>query len=205
MLDKIKKNYIWFVFILVTGIFITLSVNVWIKSSFNFDNNIFSFLVEKRNPILNLLFTSVTQLGSATCLILIALASVIFVKDKTYKILIPINLTFIGTINSILKQIFKRNRPNQFRLMQEEGYSFPSGHAMASTAFYGLFIYIIYKKIDNKRIRNSLCFIFALLILFIDISRIYIGVHYTSDVIAGTCFSIAYLIIILKMVKLKSK
>ena len=62
-------------------------------------------------------------------------------------------------------------------------------------AFYGLLIYYIYKIIRNKKIRSIVCGILGVLIFLIGISRIYLGVHYTSDVIAGFAFSIAYLIV----------
>ena len=107
----------------------------------------------------------------------------------------------IAIINIVLKNFFLRPRPNEFRLIEETGYSFPSGHAMASTAFYGLLIYIVHEKIKNKILGNTICIMLVLLILLISISRIYVGVHYTSDVIAGTCFSIAYLVLITRLIK----
>ena len=124
-----------------------------------------------------------------------------YVPDKKYKILVPANLITIVIINIVLKNFFLRPRPNEFRLIEETGYSFPSGHAMASTAFYGLLIYIAHEKIENKILRNTICIMLGLLILLISVSRIYVGVHYTSDVIAGTCLSIAYLILITRLIK----
>ena len=102
----------------------------------------------------------------------------------------------------ILKRVFVRQRPNELRLVEENGYSFPSGHAMASTAFYGLLIILILKNIKNKKLRNTLCCVISIVIILIDISRIYVGVHYASDVIAGTCLSIIYLIILKRVLKL---
>ena len=87
------------------------------------------------------------------------------------------------------------------RLIEEQGYSFPSGHSMVSTAFYGLLIYLIYKNVKNKYIKYTLCTILSILILIIGLSRIYLGVHYVSDVIGGVCFSIAYLIIFINVFK----
>ena len=66
---------------------------------------------------------------------------------------------------------------------------------MASAAFYGFLIYLIYKKIENKKLKIILMTILSLLILLIGVSRIYLGVHYTSDVFAGFCVSISYLAI----------
>lgn len=68
---------------------------------------------------------------------------------------------------------------------------------MASLAFYGYLIYLIYKNVKNKKLKITLCILLSILILLIGISRIYLGVHYTSDVIAGLCFSVAYLIIMI--------
>ncbi len=79
--------------------------------------------------------------------------------------------------------------------MTKYGYSLPSGHSMVSLAFYGLIIYFIYKNIENKHIKWTLIAVLSLLIVFIGISRIYLGVHYTSDVLAGFLLAIPYLII----------
>lgn len=72
---------------------------------------------------------------------------------------------------------------------------------MVSTAFYGLLIYIIYKKIDNKYLKSILIILLSILILCIGISRIYLGVHYTSDVLAGFLISICYLILFTNAIK----
>ena len=118
--------------------------------------------------------------------------------------MIPTNLLVIAGMNLLLKNIFARPRPNELRRIEETGYSFPSGHAMASTAVYGLLIYILYKEIKNKKIRNIACTLLAILIFIIDMSRIYVGVHYVSDVIAGTCLSVAYLIVFIQIAQMKA-
>ena len=115
--------------------------------------------------------------------------------------MLPVNLIVIASLNIILKNVFVRQRPNELRLIEETGYSFPSGHAMASTAVYGLLLYIVFREVKNKKIRNIACILQAILIFIIDMSRIYVGVHYASDVIAGTCLSIAYLILFIQIMK----
>lgn len=74
-------------------------------------------------------------------------------------------------------------------------YSFPSGHSMVSMAFYGYLVYLIYKYVKNKYIKWTSITLLSILIFLIGISRIYLGVHYTSDVVGGFLISIAYLII----------
>lgn len=199
--ELIIKNYKWIIFFVFFVIFLAIAEDVFEQEIFEFDSVVYNFLVNNRNEALNNFFKIITQFGSALVLIIITILCVIFIRDKKYKILVPANLITIVIINIVLKNFFLRPRPNEFRLIEETGYSFPSGHAMASTAFYGLLIYIAHEKIENKILRNTICIMLGLLILLISISRIYVGVHYTSDVIAGTCFSIAYLILITRLIK----
>ena len=199
--ELITKNYKWIIFFLFFVIFLAIAEDVFEQEIFEFDSVVYNFLVNNRNEVLNNFFKIITQFGSALVLIIITILCVIFIRDKKYKILIPANLVTIAIINIVLKNFFLRPRPDELRLIEETGYSFPSGHAMASTAFYGLLIYIVHEKVENKILRNTICIMLGLLILLISISRIYVGVHYTSDVIAGTCFSIAYLILITRLIK----
>lgn len=199
--ELIIKNYKWIIFFLFFVIFLAIAEDVFEQEIFEFDSVVYNFLVNNRNEVLNNFFKIITQFGSAIVLIIITILCVIFIRDKKYKILVPANLVTIAIINIVLKNFFLRPRPNELRLIEETGYSFPSGHAMASTAFYGILIYIAHEKIENKILRNTICIMLGLLILLISISRIYVGVHYTSDVIAGTCFSIAYLILITRLIK----
>ena len=199
--ELIIKNYKWIIFFLFFVIFLAIAEDVFEQEIFEFDSVVYNFLVNNRNEVLNNFFKIITQFGSAIVLIIITILCVIFIRDKKYKILVPANLVTIAIINIVLKNFFLRPRPNELRLIEETGYSFPSGHAMASTAFYGLLIYIVHEKVENKILRNTICIMLGLLILLISISRIYVGVHYTSDVIAGTCLSIAYLILITRLIK----
>ena len=76
----------------------------------------------------------------------------------------------------------------------KHGYSFPSGHSMASMAFYGLIIYFVIRFVKNRALKIFLSIMLSLLIILIGMSRIYLGVHYPSDVFAGFVFTVAYLI-----------
>ena len=126
-----------------------------------------------------------------------ALTIVLFILIKNRKIGLSIfsNLVIITVLNQLLKNILQRPRPTEYRIIEETGYSFPSGHSMISMAFYGYIIYLIYNNIKNKYLKTALISILSLLIVMIGISRIYLGVHYTSDVCAGFLVSISYLII----------
>ena len=108
-------------------------------------------------------------------------------------------------INQVLKHIFLRARPVGIKLITESGFSFPSGHSMVGVAFYGYLIYlIIYSNLDKwkKTLFSSLL---VLLILLIGISRIYLGVHFASDVIGGFALSLAYLIVFINFIYIKKE
>lgn len=145
-----------------------------------------------------MMFTS--HLGSAVALITLAIAFLLLVKNKKDAICISLNLIIVFILNRILKFIIARPRPEILRLVPEEGYSFPSGHAMVSMGFYGFLIYLIYTKIKNKKIKYPLIIFLSLLILLIGISRIYLGVHYFTDVIGGFIIAIIYLILFIKYI-----
>lgn len=145
----------------------------------------------------------ITNLGSATFIVLLSILLLLTIKNKLTGLIIFLNSAICGILNQVLKIIVQRPRPVGYRLIDEKGYSFPSGHSMVSAAFYGFIIYLVYKNVKNKYIKYSIITILILLILCIGISRVYLGVHYASDVIAGFLISICYLIIFISIVNNK--
>lgn len=200
MLKRIKevfiKNYKWIICFICLILFLALAEDVFNNEIMNGDvigyKFISTYLIrDSLTPI----FKIITWFGSATCLILLALILFFTIKNKKVGLLISANLIIITILNQALKIIVQRPRPTEYRIINEAGYSFPSGHSMVSMAFYGFLIYLIYKNIKNKYLKISLIVILSLLIVMIGISRIYLGVHYTSDVCAGFLVSLSYLII----------
>ncbi len=191
----IKKNLKWIIVFLCLIYFIEITEDVYEKEIMTKDiigyKIISSFMSDYITPVAKF----ITFFGSAIILVLFALILFIIFKNKKIGFSIFLNLGIIGILNQILKRIVQRPRPSELRLTDASGYSFPSGHSMASAAFYGFLIYLIYKKVENKKIRNILIAILSILILLIGASRIYLGVHYTSDVLAGFLISISYLMI----------
>ena len=91
-----------------------------------------------------------------------------------------------GLLDGVLKQIFHRPRPVwDLPLLTARGFSFPSGHAMGSLLAYGMLAYLVWRQMDNPRGRAALVGCTLVLILLIGLSRLYLGVHYFSDVVAG--------------------
>jgi membrane-associated phospholipid phosphatase len=144
----------------------------------------------------------VTKLGNAESLILITIILFLVIKSKRIKWAIPINLACSTILNFTLKNIIQRPRPIEYRIIDENGYSFPSGHSMVSMAFYGFLIYLIYKNVKNKYIKVISILLLSTLIFLIGASRIYLGVHYASDVIGGFLLAISYLALYIEVSKL---
>ena len=190
----IRNNYQWLICFISLILFLTITENVFNNEIIKGDTigyNIVSNLIsDKLTPLVKM----VTWFGSATCLILLTVILFVIIKNKKAGLLIGTNLVIITILNQTLKSLLQRPRPTGFRIINETGYSFPSGHSMISMAFYGFLIYLIYKNVKNKYLKFTLIIILFILIISIGLSRIYLGVHYTSDVLAGFLLSIAYLI-----------
>lgn len=197
----IKKNYIYIIFVICMILFLSLVEDVYEKELINIDVLAYEFFIERiRTTTLTSFMTFMTQFGSATILIILVFILFLLIKDKKISLCIAGNLILITLINRVLKFIVQRPRPNGYNLITESGYSFPSGHSMVSVAFYGFLIYLIYKYVENKKLKYISYVLLTVLVLLIGISRIYLGVHYASDVIAGTIISIVYLIIFVKVI-----
>lgn len=205
-IDNIKnKNIKYIVLGICILILISIAINISILQSSirNFDDIVYKQISQFISPTLTNITKIVTIIGSAYVIIPICIIMSIIFWKKIESILILLNLIIIFILNQIMKVIIARPRPIEYRLIEEHGYSFPSGHAMISTAFYGFLIYLIYKKVNNKYIKWSSIIVLSMLILLIGTSRIYLGVHYASDVLAGFIISIVYLIIFTNIIKEK--
>lgn len=124
----------------------------------------------------------------------------IFFKKVNISIVLMTNNLLNVIINTIIKFIVRRPRPS-YKLINITGYSFPSGHAMVTFAFYGLLAYFVYKYVNNKIIKYLLLTILIILTILIGISRVYLGVHYLSDVISGYLISTIYLTVFIKYIE----
>ena len=195
------QNLKWIILFFSIVFFLMILEDVMDKDIMTTDTNGYTFvstylISDFATPIAK----AITNLGGAYCLIGISICLLLLIKNKKIGISVLLNLTFASLTNYILKQILQRPRPIEYRIIDENGYSLPSGHSMVSMAFYGYLIYLIYKQIKNKYIKWSLITLLSLLIISIGISRIYLGVHYTSDVIAGFLVAISYLVIYINII-----
>ncbi len=200
--ELIKKNLKWVVlFICLVG-FLALAEDVFNKEIMNGDiigyKLISTFLI---SDFVTPIAKFITNFGGAIFLSIATVMLFLLIKNKKIGLSIISNIVIITILNQLLKRILQRPRPTEFRIVEETGYSFPSGHSMVSMAFYGYLIYLIYRYIKNKYVKWTLITILSILICLIGISRIYLGVHYTSDVLGGFLVSISYLVVYISSIK----
>ena len=179
-------------------ILIIIILNIFNNNINIFDDYVYSIIVNDNNLVTPIKI--LTTMGDAIFLIPLSLFLLIILKNKNKGLSIIINLAIVTILNQILKFIFQRPRPELYNLIEETGFSFPSGHMMASTAFYGFLMYLVVKYVKNKILKLILSVMLILIIISIGYSRIYLGVHFTSDVIGGFLISVIYLIIYIKII-----
>ena len=200
--EFITKNLKWIIlFICLIG-FLAIAEDVFNKEIMSGDiigyKLVSTFLISDfATPIAKF----ITNFGGAIFLIALTIVLLILIKNKKIGISIFSNLVIVTILNQLLKAILHRPRPTEYRIVEETGYSFPSGHSMVSMAFYGYLIYLIYKYVKNKYIKWISIVLLSILVCSIGISRIYLGVHYASDVLAGFTISISYLVIYTSIIK----
>ena len=197
-----SKNLKWLILFICLIIFLAIAEDVFDQEIMHLDQLGYQLvsthlISQGATPIA----IFITNLGGTTILILITILLVATIKNKKIALTVVLNPLIITGINLLLKSIVQRPRPTQSPLITETGFSFPSGHSMVSMAFYGYLICLIAKFIKNKLLKVILIVLLSILIISIGISRIYLGVHYTSDVIAGFMISLCYLVIYTSMVK----
>lgn len=204
--NYIKNNKKEFILLITTFLlFLLISILVITEKTINLDSLMHLYILNIRNNTLTSILSTLTNLGGATFLLALSCILFIVLKNKKIPLYILINLTSSFIINETIKSIFVRSRPIGINVIEETGYSFPSGHSMVSLSFYGFITYLLCKHIKNKYIKSILIISTILIVLLIGFSRIYLGVHYLSDVIAGFLLAIIYLTVYIKLIKLEKK
>ena len=209
-MNKKTKNIIKWILCAITAILaIVITINVKNGKILELDLNIYKFFSEniindKLTPIVKV----ITHVGGAKIVFVLTILAIILIKGLKNKLFLLTGIVGTAGLNVVLKHIIQRERPNINRLIPEKGYSFPSGHSMMSMAFYGMLIFLIFKYVKNTALKWTLIVILAILLSTIGITRIYLGVHYPSDVIGGFVVSLTYLFILTEIynkVKIEEK
>lgn len=195
---KNKKTIILFVSLIL---FIFLTYNIFNNKIAFIDSYIEGIILSIRNDKLTDIMTIITNISSAYALIVITILLLILIKNKKIPILITFNLIFSFLTSQLIKIILRRDRPVNISLVNAMGFSYPSGHSMVSMAYFGFIAYLVYKYIDNTIVKVILIITLFVSIFAIGFSRIYLGVHYFSDVLGGFLLSISYLMLFININK----
>ncbi len=184
-------------------IFIYAARMVFIVEKSDFDENVFNAIKPFINPALTKFMSFITFLGKHDLLIplnFLLVGFFIYKKERWFATRIAALSLSSLLLMFILKFYFQRERPLLPVIGDVSGYSFPSGHALISTVFYGLFIHMIWHEVKIQWLRITLVILLSILIPLIAFSRVYLRVHYASDVIAGLAVGFIWLVLSLRII-----
>lgn len=173
--------------------FCTIAYLVEMDQLVTFDHLIMTYVQSFETDILTNIMIFFSYIGDTVPVIIISLASAFFLYRVLHhrRELFLLVITMIGStlLNITFKVIFQRTRPEINQIVFEEGYSFPSGHSMAAFSLYGILTFLLWRHIKTRIGRGILLMVNSLMIVLIGLSRIYLGVHYPSDVIGAYAVS----------------
>ncbi|RXK19227.1 phosphatase PAP2 family protein [Macrococcus sp. DPC7161] len=182
-MNRAKRITLLLIFTIIFGIiafFHESRLGKWI------DNEVYEFIYSSESFITTSVMLGYTKIGEVWSMVVLSMLVVCYLMLKKMKIealFFALSMMISGSLNPLLKNIFDRERPTLLRLIDITGFSFPSGHAMGSTAFFGSLAVLINRS--NNAYKPYLIGLCVFTILMISISRVYLGVHYPTDIIAG--------------------
>lgn len=198
------------VFVVSLVAFVYIARHVFVVGKNELDHRVFGWVGETLpSPQYDNFMLFVTFLGRHEFLIpanLILIAYYLFIKKhRWYSIKVPAVAITSVLLMFVLKNLFGRSRPSGEPfgplLFEARGLSFPSGHALMSVTFYGLMIYIVWHEVKNPNLKWGLIIALLILIHLIAFSRIYLRVHYFTDVMAGLAMGFIWLVFSLKAMR----
>ncbi len=190
--NVLKENIKYFMIILFLIIVFLLIINSSLYPSIvNFDSKVIQFFKTINVKSFTNVMRVFTNIGDWYIPILIIVCSFVFFKNKNYFYILGGSYLFAGIVSFVAKWIILRPRPVEALIKIPTSYSFPSGHTLTSIVFY---TFLCYVATYNRKTRKILLPIVILLILAISVSRIYLGVHYFSDVVGAIILSIPILL-----------
>ncbi|HLU90627.1 MAG TPA: phosphatase PAP2 family protein [Cyclobacteriaceae bacterium] len=192
-----KPSLPYYLSILVSFVLFVVSLNVFVELTDDLTANelgpLDDFFSEKvrslHHPTVTVFFLYITELGDRLAYIIlsIVIGVAFYIKFGNWKFTLQsvIVLVLSSLNNVMLKRVINRERPDLEHLVTVSSLSYPSGHAMSAMAFYGFLIYLGFRLKVNFLLKLLISLGLGVLILLIGTSRIYLGVHYPSDVLAG--------------------
>ncbi len=171
------------------------------------DQGVLEYFASSRIDALTVLMRAVTFLGSAEAIIVFTIALLVWFAHKKMPVyFMALGTAIFGSVAMIffMKHLFSRLRPPEiFHLIGEDNYSFPSGHAFLSLVFYGILMYFVMRYYARPRQKLFVLFVALFLIFTIGVSRLYLGVHWLSDILGSYAIGGAWLAIVIWLAKEK--
>ena len=187
--------------VLCLAIFVCLLIKVLKGRAIRIDELGYLLLVERlRSPVLTAAMKATSSLASLPFIVGVLAAAMLWAPSRAYVVWAAVNVGAISAIDQLLKVLVRRPRPQGFRLVEAQGLSFPSGHSMAAMAFYGYGAWLVRCGAYGLPFGAAIEVALAFVIFAVGVSRIYLGVHYASDVLGGFCLSLAWLVLFLHLV-----
>lgn len=201
--QDIRKKYgiRWALFTVAIACFFVLLYLVKSGLATGFDDAVSQFFYSLRQEWLTPIVTFITYLGNWQTITALCLVLLISRPTRiTYGIPVSVGAILVTLLNKWIKGQVQRPRPDEaLHLIEQGGFSFPSGHSITSMFVYGMLICLVRANVKNKRTANILTVLLAIPMIFIGLSRIYLGVHYPTDVLAGWSLGIAVIIVLLRV------
>jgi undecaprenyl-diphosphatase len=185
------------------AVFIFISYFVVTRNTLAFDSVICGYIYSLRSAGLTVFFTTVTYLGNWQTITSLCLLFLL-VPQTRFRFGLPVSAAAIlaSLIQKALKVSFHRARPDlALHLISQGGYSFPSGHSFTVLIFYGMLIYLCRKHMKNRTAANAITVLLVSLIATIGFSRIYLGVHFPTDVLGGWSLGLCVLMVLISGVR----
>lgn len=208
MKKEVNKSLITLISTAIIAFLCFVALMILVLCDYNFKIDKFNVVIaNNRNGFWTGFFKIFTRLGSFYTLAILMLIGVILIwfvlKDKRTSLFYAVTFSCACIVSAIIKRIVQRTRPEHLMIIKQGGFSFPSGHSIMIFAFFALAIHFVCKFVKIKPLKITLVSVFSVIIGLIGFSRIYLGVHYLSDVIAG--FLISYVVVAIFLMLYNSK
>lgn len=194
-----RKYAVWIIIGGALLCFAYVAYRISSGEALSFDETITQWVYAHRTPFLNSIWIPITYLGNWQTITLLGILLLICRRTRE-NIGIPFAVISLSStvLYKVVKSVFERPRPDiAVRIIEQGGFSFPSGHSMNGIVCFGILIYLLRRYCPNRKLADGLTFFLILLIVVIGFSRVYVGVHYPTDIIGGWSLGGAYLLTVI--------